>query len=150
MVRVNRSGNEGGLTPPNIGRRDEMGRVQPGRFEADLVKKQGELSEIRMQEILKEIDQVAARLAQSLTIADLMLFRRLIKDFLREATSRAFRIRKERGSLRRQGRSLLITIEETDREIEELIEGLIRCQDQPVGVLETLDKIRGMLVDLMA
>jgi len=102
-----------------------------------------------MQELLKEIDQVAARLAQSMTIADLMLFRRLIKDFLREATSRAFRIKKERGSLRRQGRSLLITVEETDREIEGLIEELMKCQDQPVSVLETLDKIRGMLVDLL-
>jgi len=99
---------------------------------------------------MKDIDRLAKRLVTNLNINDLMLYRRMIKDFMREATSRAYRVRQQRGGLRRHGRSVLVTIEEVDKEVEAMLDELVQSQGQGVDILETLDKIRGMLVDLMA
>lgn len=149
MVRINRRDNAGSFNPPVVGKGD-VSRPERGQFEADLMSKHEEYSQARMKELLQDIDRLAKRMATNLNINDIMLYRRMIKDFLREATSRAFRVRQQRGGLRRHGRSVLVTIEEVDKEVEAMLEELINSQGKGVDILETLDKIRGMLVDLMA
>jgi len=149
MVRINRRDNAGSFNPPVVGKSD-VSRAERGQFDADLLNKHEEYSQARMKELMQDIDRLAKRLVTNQNINDLMLYRRMIKDFLREATSRAYRVRQQRGGLRRHGRSVLITIEEVDKEVEVLLEELVKSQGQGVDILETLDKIRGMLVDLMA
>lgn len=117
-------------------------------FEQELVQRQQVEGNLRMQEILKEIDRLNDRLSRSLTLHDLMTYKKMVKRFLTEATARAYSIKQERGRNRR-GRSLLISITTIDREVEQLIEDFVRNRKEPVEVLATLDKIRGMLVDLM-
>ncbi|MGE5454254.1 MAG: YaaR family protein [Methylocystaceae bacterium] len=149
MVRINRRDNASGYNPPAVGKTD-INRAEPGQFESDLLNKHEEYSQARMKEMLQDIDRLAKRLVGNLNINDLMLYRRMIKDFMREATARAYRVRQQRGGLRRHGRSVLITIEEIDKEVEAMLSDLVNSQTQGVDILETLDKIRGMLVDLMA
>ena len=117
-------------------------------FEQELAQQRDAESQYRMQEILKEIDRLNDKLNRSLNVNDLMLYKKLVKQFLREATTRAYAVKQERGRNRR-GRSLLISIATIDSEIEKLIEDFVRERKEPVDVLITLDKIRGMLVDLM-
>jgi len=117
-------------------------------FEQELVQRQQVEENLRMQEILKEIDRLNDRLSRSLTLHDLMTYKKMVKRFLTEATARAYSIKQERGRNRR-GRSLLISITTIDREVEQLIEDFVRNRKEPVEVLAALDKIRGMLVDLM-
>lgn len=149
MVRINRRDNAGSFNPPLVGK-VEGNRAEPGQFDADLLNKHEEYSQARMKELLQDIDRLAKRLVNNLNINDLMLYRKMIKDFMREATSRAYRVRQQRGGKRRHGRSVLVTIEEVDKEVEAMLEDLVQSQGQGVDILETLDKIRGMLVDLMA
>lgn len=117
-------------------------------FEQELAQRRDAESQYRMQEILKEIDRLNDKLNRSLNINDLMLYKKMVKQFLQEASARAYAVKQERGRNRR-GRSLLISITTIDHEMEKLIEDFVRDPKEPVDVLATLDKIRGMLVDLM-
>ncbi|MBP8819647.1 MAG: YaaR family protein [Syntrophomonadaceae bacterium] len=117
-------------------------------FEQELAQRRDAESQYRMQEILKDIDRLNDKLNRSLNVNDLMLYKKKVKQFLQEATARAYAVKQERGRNRR-GRSLLISIATIDKEVELLIEDFIREPKEPVDVLATLDKIRGMLVDLM-
>lgn len=117
-------------------------------FEQELAQRRDAESQYRMQEILKEIDQLNEKLKRSLNVNDLIRYKKMVKQFLKEASARAYAVKQERGRNRR-GRSLLISIATIDHEVEKLIEDFVREPKEPVDVLAALDKIRGMLVDLM-
>lgn len=126
----------------------EIRRRASSGFEQELSHQRQNDEQYRMQEILKQLDGVAERLKRSLSINDLMLYKRLVKDFLQEATSRAYSLRQDQGRSRR-GRALLVTIQTVDQEIGEILEQFTRQKTEPLEVLTALDKIRGMLLDLM-
>lgn len=119
-----------------------------GSFEQELTSQKEAESRFKLQEIMEEIDKIQDKLRRCLTVNDLMRYKKLVKIFLLEATSRAYLLNQERSQSRR-GRSLLLTIKTVDNEVEALIEEFIKSKTAPVKTLETLDKIRGMLLDLM-
>lgn len=104
--------------------------------------------QFRMQELLKEIDQLNDRLNRNMTVNDLMKYKKLVKQFLQEAGARAYHIKQQRARNRR-GRSILVSIQTVDREIEALVNDFIDKKKEPFELLITLDKIRGMLVDMI-
>jgi uncharacterized protein YaaR (DUF327 family) len=126
----------------------EIKKSTASSFEQELTQRRDVESKYRMQELLQEIDRLNDKLNRTLSVQDLMLYKKMVKRFLQEATARAYVVRQERGRNRR-GRSLLISITTIDREVEQLIEDFVRERKEPVEVLATLDKIRGMLLDLM-
>ncbi|MGI5921706.1 MAG: DUF327 family protein [Syntrophomonadaceae bacterium] len=103
---------------------------------------------LQLQEILTEMDRVNDRLSKNLNINDLMLYKKLVKNFLQEACNQAYAVKQQRGRNRR-GRTLLVTIDTINTEVEKLISDFVSKAKEPVEILETMDKIRGMLVDLM-
>ena len=127
----------------------EVPRKESATFNDELYQRQEAEGRFRMQELLGEMDHLTERLNKSLTVNDLMLYKKLVKQFLQEATSKAYNLNQQSGRSRR-GRSILITIKTVDQEMEQLLDDFIRQKSDPVEVLETLDKIRGMLIDLMA
>ena len=135
-------------TPGRSGVQGVKRTTASSSFEQELAQRRDAESQHRMQEILKEIDQLNEKLNRSLNVNDLMLYKKKVKQFLQEATTRAYAVKQERGRNRR-GRSLLISVATIDREVENLIEDFVREPRDPVDVLATLDKIRGMLLDLM-
>ena len=123
-------------------------RKAPAQFEQELGYQQTSNGKIRMQELLKEIDRVNNLLKQRMNLNNLMQFKKVVRDFLNEATHQAYQVQKDKTRNRR-GRAMLITIQTINQEMEQLIEGFVTEQPDPVEVLTSLDKIRGMLVDLM-
>jgi uncharacterized protein YaaR (DUF327 family) len=126
----------------------EVQRRSEASFGQELSQQYQSEGQLKMQEILQQLDSVADRLQRSLSISDLMLYKRLVKDFLQEAAARAYLLKQEQGRSRR-GRSLLITIQTVDKEIDQMLDDFTRRKPEAMEVLETLDKIRGILVDLM-
>lgn len=127
----------------------EVAANRGASFDGDLNQQQEGMQRQKMEEILAGLAKVNARLAHNLNINDLMLYKKLVRDFLKEATDRAYRIEQQRGRHRR-GRALLVSIKTVDEEMEAMIKDFMEKKTDPMDVLETLDKIRGMLVDLMA
>lgn len=135
------------FTPSNHGKVD---KGAGGSFENHLQDKQDGIHQQRMVELLHQIDRLAGDLAKNLNLTDLMHYRRVVKEFLKEATARAYLLQQERGWSRRGARSILITVQKIDAEVEELLHSFTGRRTPAVEVLDTLDKIRGMLVDLIA
>lgn len=117
-------------------------------FDQEMAGRRDAESQFRMQELLAEIDKLSYRLNRNMTVNDLMLYKRLVKQFLQEASNRAYQIKQQRARNRR-GRSILVSIQTIDREIEALVNDFIQKKKDPFELLTTLDKIRGMLVDMI-
>lgn len=126
----------------------EVQRCSSASFEQELSQHSQTEGRLKMQEILQQLDNVADRLHRSLSVSDLMLYKRLVKDFLQEAAAQAYLLKQEQGRSRR-GRALLVTIQTVDQEIDAMLNDFARRKPEPMEVLEALDKIRGILIDLM-
>lgn len=126
----------------------EVIKASESTFEQDLAQRQEIEYQARMKEILQELDKLGEKLNRSLNLNDLMLYKKMVKKFLQEAISQAYLLQQERGRNRR-GRTMLLSIKTIDLEIEQLLDDFIKKKKEAVDVLITLDKIRGMLVDLM-
>lgn len=138
----------GGYIPAGKSGGPEVKRASAASFEQELMNKREADQKFRMKELLQEIDRISQRLGRSLSINDLMLYKHMVKGFLQEATALAYAIKQERGRSRR-GRTLLMTISVVDQEVETLIDDFVQNKKEPVEILNVLDKIRGMLVDLI-
>jgi len=127
----------------------EVKRSTESSFDNELNYRQEEAVQLKMQEILNEIDRISSRISKSFNINDLMLYKKLVKNFLLEASAEAYQISRRRGR-NRSGRTILVTVSTVDAEVEQLIKDFREKKKEPMEILEALDKIRGMLVDLMA
>lgn len=141
--------------PGNISLSEKKGikEIQPsfrGEFSRDLVEKEDQYYSLRMQEILKKIDGISDRLARNLNLNDLITYKQLVQSFIKEATARAYAVNQERSFTRRGARSILVSVEKLNREVEMLVTEFAARKNDPMEILATLDKIRGLLVDLLA
>jgi uncharacterized protein len=149
MMKVER--NKNGLgNYPSLNKTEvfEVKRGAESTFEQELAYRQEAASQYKIQEILSQIDNLSESLSRNVNINDLMRYKKLVKDFLKEATSEAFQLNKRRGRNRR-GRTVLVTISTIDAEVEKLINDFREKKREPMDILATLDKIRGMMVDLL-
>lgn len=126
----------------------EIKRGVESSFDQELGQRQEVMCQLKMQEILAEIDKITQRLNRNINLNDLMLYKKLVRDFLKEATSEAYQLVKKRGR-NRSGRTILVTVNTIDHEIENLIREFREQKTEPMEILTALDKIRGMLLDLM-
>lgn len=126
----------------------EVKRGIESSFEQELAHRQEAALQFKIQEILERIERLSESLSRNVNINDLMRYKKLVREFLKEATSEAYQLNKKRGRNRR-GRTVLVTIKTIDAEVETLINDFMEKKKEPMEILETLDKIRGMLVDLM-
>ncbi|CFY01169.1 Protein of unknown function DUF327 [Syntrophomonas zehnderi OL-4] len=126
----------------------QVKRGNESSFEQELGQRQEAYAQLKMQEILAEIDKLNEKLNRNINLNDLMLYRKLVKNFLKEATGEAYQISRKRGR-NRSGRTVLVTVNTIDKEIDQLIDEFSSHRTEPIEILATLDKIRGMLVDLL-
>jgi len=69
----------GSYISPGKSQIPEVKRVNPGSFEQELMHKRESELQLRMKEILKELDRIGGRLSRNLNINDLMLYKRMVK-----------------------------------------------------------------------
>lgn len=126
----------------------DVKRGTESSFGQELGQHQEVMSQLKMREILAEIDKLTQRLNRNINLNDLMLYKKLVKNFLKEASSEAYQVSKRRGR-NRSGRTVLVTVNTIDSEIDSLINEFRDKKTEPMEILTALDKIRGMLLDLM-
>lgn len=126
----------------------EVKRSASTQFKQELYQQKEADIHLVMRAILQEVDRISERLRRTLTVHDLMQYKNRVKDFLKEASTRAYLLKQDVGASRR-GRTILITIDIVDTEIETLLNDFIKKKKEPVDILAAIDKIRGILVDLM-
>ncbi len=126
----------------------EVKRGAESSFEHELGQRQDVISQLKMRELLTEIEKLTQRLNRNINLNDLMLYKKMVKNFLKEASSEAYQVSKRRGR-NRSGRTVLVTVNTIDSEIDSIINEFRDNKTEPMEILKALDKIRGMLLDLM-
>lgn len=121
-----------------------------GNFEEELKDREEKAYIAHLQELLNEIDKTQERLARHLDLNDLMRYKRLVQEFLNEVVKRTHLIEKEASFTKRGARSLMVSVRRVNEELQVLLDIFYSRAQDPINILETLEKIRGMLLDLMA
>ncbi|HYF93656.1 MAG TPA: YaaR family protein [Symbiobacteriaceae bacterium] len=136
-----------------IGPRERADRpaqgAAPGAFRAQLAQAHvGQLNE-RIDKALAQIDELGARLGQTLTMADLKRYRQAVAGLMRDLTNNMVQVRTqmEWDSQAWEHRTL-ITIRKVNEELEKLTEMVLAQEQDRLGILEKIGEIKGMLLDV--
>lgn len=121
----------------------------PGGFRAQLAQAHvGQLNE-RIDRALGEIDDLGARLGQTLTMADLKRYRQAVAGLMRDLTNNMVQVRTqmEWDSQAWEHRTL-VTVRKVNEELEKLTEMVLAQEQDRLGILEKIGEIKGMLLDV--
>ena len=102
----------------------------------------------QMEELLKQIDEQAARLSQTPTYDELKAYRTMIKNFIGTAVSMMYELHSEAGWDRMGRQRAYTTVRKVDEKLEEMAEKIRLGQAEQLDIVASHDAIRGMLVDL--
>jgi len=137
---------------PSVARlHDDSERVQGGSasFSSELLSQQeGGATRDQLEELMRRIDEQAARLTKTPTYDELKEYRTMIKTFVGEAVNRMYELNTHAGWDRMGRQRVYTTVRKIDRELEEMAEKIRLGHAEQLDVIASHDAIRGMLVDL--
>ncbi len=125
------------------------GAAAQGAFRERLAQAQaGQLNE-RIERAIAQIEQLGARLAESLSLADLKRYKQAVASLLRDVTHHMVQVRTqmEWDSQAWEHRTL-VTIRKVDEELEKLTQLVLSQEQDRLAILERIGEIKGMLLDL--
>ena len=118
-------------------------------FETELLEQQSEgISHEEMENMLRKIDEQAARLSKTPTYDELKEYRTLIKNFVGAAVSNMYEVHTSAGWDRMGRQRVYTTVRKIDRKLEDMAERIRLGQSAQLDVIAAHDAIRGMLVDI--
>ncbi|AIQ44492.1 hypothetical protein R70723_00095 [Paenibacillus sp. FSL R7-0273] len=115
----------------------------------DVFQQQGEqktLDELNRQ--IKDIQQQGDRLAKSMTVRELAIYRNMVKRFLEETARRGVVLRETKGWDRRGRGKRYKLLEEIDAALLNLADDLLESEQGRIDLLGRVGEIRGMLINL--
>jgi len=123
--------------------------LQARRFSDMLQQQNREASYDQLRKMLEQIDQQGQRLAKSMTVRELRLYKNMVKKFLEDTVRRGVGLKETRGWDRR-GRSRRYKIlEEIDRILLDMADELLEHEEGRLRLLQSIGEIRGMLINLL-
>lgn len=102
----------------------------------------------KLNEVLSKIDDAAKKLKESLTIEDLLNYKKLVKKFLKEATNGMLKYTKREQIDIRGRKKIYSIIEKVNKKLEKLTEEFLNNNIKNLEILKMIDDIRGLLVDI--
>jgi uncharacterized protein len=125
----------------------ERGKETPS-FQQIFQETQFDLTQDRLQSLLKTLDQHGNRLAASQTVKDLMLYKQSIQDFLKEVVQNGYSLEEYRSFQGGGREKKLKIIKKIDEQLIQLSEQVMEKQTAAVDLLKTIGEIKGLLVNL--
>lgn len=102
----------------------------------------------KLDNLLAEVDKQGKKLLDQMTIRELKKYKEVVKRFLGEAFKSSFKVKEQAGWDRRGKYKVFTLVEEIDKKMEQLSSLLMEEHKDQLLILETLDEIRGMLLDI--
>ncbi|MBW4084864.1 YaaR family protein [Paenibacillus sp. S150] len=122
--------------------------VQPKTF-TDIFQQQGEQKTMdELNQKIKDIQQQGDRLAKSMTVRELAIYRNMIKKFLEETARRGVILKETKGWDRRGRGKRYKLLEEIDAALLNLADDLLQSEQGRIDLLGRVGEIRGMLINL--
>lgn len=99
--------------------------------------------------IYEKIESQSSKLSERLFIDDLIMYKKLVKEFLNISVNNSHVFFKE-NSLDRRGRHRVYSlVKKVDEELDELTKEFIDIENKRINILKRLENINGMLMDIM-
>lgn len=133
--------------------RERTERPAPGgarrAFQAELSKASSLQWNERVDKALAEIDELGARLGQSLSMADLKKYRQAIGLLLRDLTTHMVEVKTQmEWDAQAWEHRTLVTVRKVNEELEKLTEMVVAQEQDRLAILERIGEIKGMLLDV--
>lgn len=125
------------------------GHAARGDFRTRLAQAAVEQLNERIDKALVRVDELGARLGESLSMADLKAYKQAIATLMRDLTQNMVQVRTqmEWDSQAWEHRTL-VTIRKVDEELERLTEMVVTQEKDRLDILSKIGEIKGMLLDL--
>lgn len=136
------------LTGKPVAGKAQIGGAGQKRFGESLDKAQSDRLDQRIALLLEDIEQQGKRLANSLNLKELLLYKSKVKGFMEEALGNMYRFSKNSVADRRGRHRIYSLVKRINRQLEELTEEMMSKQSDGLKILERVDNIRGLLIDL--
>jgi uncharacterized protein YaaR (DUF327 family) len=119
-----------------------------GKSFNELLQQQGEShSQQQWSKWMEEIHRQGERLARSMTVRELRLYRQLVRSFLDSSVKTAIHWKEVRAFDHRGRTKLYHMIEEVDQKLLEMADDLLHHEQGRIQILDRIGEIRGMLVN---
>lgn len=123
-------------------------QLKQSTFNEELTKMKGLATKERLNLLLERIDKQAERFSKNVDIKELLAYKKLVSEFLKEVVDSMVKFSKENFLDRRGRHRIYAIIKKVDREMEELTEEVLKKEKDNLKILKKLDDIRGLILDI--
>ena len=124
-------------------------RVSQSSF-SDMMRQQDERSsQQQLQQRIEQIKKQGDRLAKSMTVRELRVYKTLVKQFLEDTVRQGILLKETRGFDRRGRGKRYKILEDVDKALIEMAEELLESERGRMQILHQVGEIRGMLINLV-
>ncbi|KUO65588.1 MAG: hypothetical protein APF84_14805 [Gracilibacter sp. BRH_c7a] len=109
-----------------------------------------QLESTELQLFLNKLEKQGKKLAQSLSLQDLVEFKKMVKSFLKSTLGQARNMQEETLWDYRGQPKVMARVTKINRALEELGEQVLSSQAEPLKILTKIDEIKGLILDLLA
>jgi uncharacterized protein YaaR (DUF327 family) len=99
---------------------------------------------------LKRLESQGQKLSETMSLADLLEFKNLVKRFLKSTFGQSRSLQEESVWDYRGQPKILARVTKINRALEELGEQVLATQKEPLKILAKIDEIKGLIIDLFA
>lgn len=109
-----------------------------------------QLESKELQLFLAKLEKQGKQLAESLSLQDLVEFKKMVKSFLKSTLGQARNMQEETFWDYRGQPKVMARVTKINRALEQLGEQALSSQAEPLKILAKIDEIKGLIVDLLA
>ncbi|MCF6095143.1 YaaR family protein [Microaerobacter geothermalis] len=136
------------ITESLIGPEGKKAGTQKSSFIHELNQQKEHMERAGLDQLLKNIESQGKILANSRTVKDLMIYKSLVKKFVKDAVNSGLFLKKEQGwDLRGRGK-MFTTIKKIDEQLLQLTEEVLAKEKKGIDLLERIGDIKGLLLNL--
>lgn len=104
----------------------------------------------KLEEMLSKIDKKGKDLSEKQTIANLLDYKKMVKEFVADAVEYGLKLEKQ-GGFRRGGRSRVFKlVKKVDEKLLNLTDEIISKEKKGLDILKCVGEIQGMLLNIYA
>ena len=98
--------------------------------------------------LMREIEEQGEKIAKHMDIRDMKKYRELVKNFLNEVVTHSQEFSRENFLDRRGHYRVYGIVKQVDKKLDELADELLKDEKDNLAILESVDEIRGLLLDV--
>ena len=102
-------------------------------------------SEEQLNKMIDDIKKRGNRLVTTKTYIDVVMYKKMIKEYLQSILQYMYNTRKDISFWQTQ---YFITVDTIDNKLEELTQALLSYEKQNINIAAKIDEIQGMVVDI--